>query len=404
MAILSCLPEPTGPGGTGSAKPSSPPPALGHHPRTTSEDEDVRPLKEREQPPEVVRVPSTCSTARPHWEEVRADGIYVLDVDDGCSGAAEAKGSSGSSSGSGRRDGWAVAPCAELFPWPQALGAGVAAEPPRAPVAGDTPRSPERQRQQPVCAVDNATTDISSRREGGNGGRVGEGDGRGKQATGARVDPENNNGNGQGDGDTRKGELATPAEATRVVGVEEEGEEETVKPNGGLIRPAAAGLLARLRDSIHRRVRTVPYSTTTPSPPLDDVMHCSLFGSGTARGPGEIDSRDGHEEAAQPETEGGGGTIAASVGRERGDDKSLKDAAAATAVTCEGSRGVGAPEGAVSRAAPVASRVGVLFSGGLDSVVLAAMLAEEGEGRKPAVPKGEAIDLINVCFDRYLTF
>ncbi|CAN0398408.1 unnamed protein product, partial [Scytosiphon promiscuus] len=52
-----------------------------------------------------------------------------------------------------------------------------------------------------------------------------------------------------------------------------------------------------------------------------------------------------------------------------------------------------------------AARVGVLFSGGLDSVVLAALLAEEAGGQGtggsagPAVPKGEAIDLINVCFD-----
>ncbi|CAN0040905.1 unnamed protein product, partial [Discosporangium mesarthrocarpum] len=47
------------------------------------------------------------------------------------------------------------------------------------------------------------------------------------------------------------------------------------------------------------------------------------------------------------------------------------------------------------------ARVGVLFSGGLDSVVLAALLAEVGgDGSEgPAVPPGEAIDLINVCFD-----
>lgn len=47
----------------------------------------------------------------------------------------------------------------------------------------------------------------------------------------------------------------------------------------------------------------------------------------------------------------------------------------------------------------IPARVGVLFSGGLDSVVVAAMLAEEGAG-PAAVPRGEAIDLINVCFDR----
>lgn len=67
----------------------------------------------------------------------------------------------------------------------------------------------------------------------------------------------------------------------------------------------------------------------------------------------------------------------------------------------QGSCGGGDAAGGVAES-PVVARVGVLFSGGLDSVVLAAMLAEAGgEGeRGPAVPEGEAIDLINVCFDR----
>lgn len=45
------------------------------------------------------------------------------------------------------------------------------------------------------------------------------------------------------------------------------------------------------------------------------------------------------------------------------------------------------------------ARVGVLFSGGLDSVVLAAMLAYRGAEEGSVVPEGEPIDLINVCFD-----
>lgn len=423
MAVLSCLPESTGPGGTGSAKPASPPPAHHDHPRRPgSEDEEERPPPREPEPPEVA-APGTCPAPRPHWEEVRADGIYVLNVDDeGSGGAAEEVKAGGSG------DGWTAAPCAELFPWPPVLGAG-GAEAPRVPAAGDTPRSPERRRRrgwQPVCAGDNMTADSGSG-EGANGGRVGDGDGRGKQTTGARLGPESSSiGIGQGEGGTREGQLATPEEATRVV--EDAIEEEKVTLNGGLgrevaghfIRPAAAGLLARLRDSIHRRVRTVPYSTTTPTPPPGDSMHRRRRrrresgdgdGSGTARST-TLDSQDGHEEeegeeAAQPEAEGGGGSRAAAVGRQRGGDSALKDAAATAAPAAdteisEGSQGVGAPEGTASRAAPVvASRVGVLFSGGLDSVVLAAMLAEEGGGRRPAVPKGEAIDLINVCFDRY---
>lgn len=51
------------------------------------------------------------------------------------------------------------------------------------------------------------------------------------------------------------------------------------------------------------------------------------------------------------------------------------------------------------------ARVGILFSGGLDSVVLAGLLAEAGgkEGRESPIPPGEPIDLINVCFDRLVT-
>ncbi|CAN0403398.1 unnamed protein product, partial [Hapterophycus canaliculatus] len=61
---------------------------------------------------------------------------------------------------------------------------------------------------------------------------------------------------------------------------------------------------------------------------------------------------------------------------------------------------------AATHAPSPAARMGVLFSGGLDSVVLAALLAEKGRGQGtggsagPAVPEGEAIDLVNVCFDR----
>ena len=116
---------------------------------------------------------------------------------------------------------------------------------------------------------------------------------------------------------------------------------------------------------------------------------------------GEIGSQGVYEEAAQPTAEDDARARAATKVRPAGTDTGLKDAAAAAEDTCDDSRDGDAPKGTASRTAPVASRVGVLFSGGLDSVVLAAMLAEEGDGRRPAVPKGEAIDLINVCFDRW---
>ncbi|CAM9361722.1 unnamed protein product [Chrysoparadoxa australica] len=69
-------------------------------------------------------------------------------------------------------------------------------------------------------------------------------------------------------------------------------------------------------------------------------------------------------------------------------------------------------DGMAPTSAPRA-RIGVLFSGGLDCVVLAALLAEDGTAGKreegthgaaaqgePLLPYGTAIDLLNVCFDK----
>ena len=440
MAVLSCLPEPAGPGDTGSTESlTAPPPhALHRRHRPDSEDEENQENEDTRPSPRAPEAPTTDAAgtldtatrpaAQPRWEEVRADGVYVLSVDSN-SGGGGGGGGGGEAETGGNGDAFTAAPCAELYPWSLVRGADGSKDAPRAPAARRPPRSPERRRQ-PRCAGTNATTDggSSSRCEGDRecGGGVGEGGRPGNgTTTGARVVLESGNAEGGG-GDAAEApklatQEATPKEAARVFeegGVRPDDGPEAEREIAGRMSPAAAGLLARLRDSIHRRVRTVPYSAIPTTPrvsPVDVMQRCPREkrgnSGGTAATGTHTDSRDGHEEAAQPGAQDEGGVRAAAVGRQGDADRAgLRDAsaaaaaaaAAASAETREGSRGGSrSPSERVQTvAAPIASRVGVLFSGGLDSVVLAAMLAEEGGGGRPAVPKGEAIDLINVCFDR----
>lgn len=187
--------------------------------------------------------------------------------------------------------------------------------------------------------------------------------------------------------------------------------------NGPQISRTAEGLLAKLRGAIRSRVRTIPYpasrvaactetpygSTTTMQPRNATAVHLSAPQSRGGRGQSEPGGDSGTMKTSL------GGIEEAVIGEEDGDRRAggavggLVDAAGGVdrcAGGLQGSRD-GDAEEAVA-ASPVVARVGVLFSGGLDSVVLAAMLAETGGegGGGPAVPKGEAIDLINVCFDR----
>lgn len=129
--------------------------------------------------------------------------------------------------------------------------------------------------------------------------------------------------------------------------------------------PAAATLLSRLRDSIDRRVRNIPSSVENKAMPFAGV------------GEGEEGRTEGTQDAI----------LAGSWG-------------------FDGGSVMMSERGAVNDASMVPrARVGILFSGGLDSVVLAALLAEAGgrEGRGSPIPPGEPIDLINVCFDRLVT-
>lgn len=196
----------------------------------------------------------------------------------------------------------------------------------------------------------------------------------------------------------RFGEGRTPVNVVQGTGdavlgmacVAAEGKRDGPAANGPLISEAAEGLLVKLRSAISHRVRTIPYPTSqiagvgqghTDRSGVEGARKTGLGGVREAVvGDGEGDK--------QPET-----TVGGLVNPEGGVDGLFGG--------LQGSCG-GSVDGAVVASPAAVARVGVLFSGGLDSVVLAVMLAEAGEGagRGPAVPEGEAIDLINVCFDR----
>lgn len=143
------------------------------------------------------------------------------------------------------------------------------------------------------------------------------------------------------------------------------------------VSQGALGLLSALRASIRRRVCTIPCHST----------HATTCAQGADGIPA------GREHGPQPKDP---------MEREHGNESTSRRGHAVNA-----SRLSGGPvshrivSGDRDGDIHVAARVGVLFSGGLDSVVVAAMLAETGVNEEaPAVPEGEAIDLINVCFDR----
>lgn len=287
----------------------------------------------------------------PAWEEVHADGIYSLDLDN-LGGGAEG-------------GDWNV-PYPIQHPWPVSRGTG-ATTTPRPSVVEPSGVSPCR--QQPSASIDNESKGIvcsgqaSSDQELRAVGVVSDDslpsgtafvaglcgvEAAGFPSTMERVripalrGPGSAVGNEESDEDPddeveRRSKTAIEGAISSVGGRKGHGRE------GGLCK-ASSGLLSHLRRSIRRRVRSIPYASTPGSKAPDRRIGAGLEGA-------QFMSGRSHSNG---------------------------------------------------RSAPVPARVGVLFSGGLDSVVLAAMLAEgggDGDGG-PAVPEGEAIDLINVCFDR----
>ncbi|CBJ28319.1 conserved unknown protein [Ectocarpus siliculosus] len=363
MVVLSCLPEKQStepPGISCPVKPTIPVTPAHHHAR--AEDDERPPQVDDRQPQATAidtddaagvvavgrRPPATAVeaedagavvvAAESDWEEVRADGIYFLTSD----------GTSATTGDGGARvdgNGW-TAPRPQLYRWSVRPEAGL-------PEAGRvlTPPS-ERQR-------DTGGDDV--------GGSAGD--------EGSKVEAVSNE---------------------REEGGRRLGTEGSDDGGGSAASAAAAGLLERLRDSIRRRVCTIPH----PASHRFDRRRRAASGDDGR----EEAKPQGFREFAESEKTGPGNGLAnalhaegaaASATDTRPQRARNDDAAGGAAATA--SRGSPA---AAAAAAAAAARVGILFSGGLDSVVLAALLAEEGaEGRGPAVPKGEAIDLINVCFD-----
>lgn len=169
--------------------------------------------------------------------------------------------------------------------------------------------------------------------------------------------------------------------------------EQAVPCDEVLLSPAAAGLLSKLRGSIYRRISNIPYFNAPRGLGVErGGRHLLATSDSNVKRTAEESQHTGE---AAPETEPGDSptqtTMRGAPGLDGGtenDTSSLQFSHGDTGVTVE--------------VVPIPARVGVLFSGGLDSVVLAAMLAEGGNegGKGSAVPEGEAIDLVNVCFDR----
>ncbi|CAN0330863.1 unnamed protein product [Ectocarpus sp. 12 AP-2014] len=364
MVVLSCLPEKQStepPGISCPVKPTIPVTPAYHHAR--AEDDECPPEVDERQPSATAidaddaagvvavgrRPPGTAIEAEDadagaivvaaenDWEEVRADGIYVLTSD----------GTSATTGDGGARldgNGW-TAPRRQLYRWSVRPEAGLA--------EASLGLTPPGQRQRTTGDDD---VGVSA---GDEGSKV--------EAVGTERE----------EGGPRLG----------TWGSDDGG--------GSAASAAAPGLLERLRDSIRRRVCTIPH----PASRCFDRRRRAASGDGGR----EEAKPQGFQEFAESEKPGPGNGL--------GNALHAEDAAAsATDTRPQRVRHDGAAGGAAATAsrgsppaaaaAAAAARVGILFSGGLDSVVLAALLAEEGaEGRGPAVPKGEAIDLINVCFD-----
>lgn len=417
MVVLSCLPETTmGPSDDSSGsvlKPEAEPPHTHPHHRrkTNGSGDDENLLLPPETSTESAPLNPEVAVFDHRWEEVRADGLYVLNVDSN-SNTVEEEGRSDDVGGGSLTT---TTPCEEHFyPWPPAAsrGTGIAEEPRLRPPPVDSTRPQDAAQQRAECTAGNISITAGGARDEERDEReTGENDEVSKlfSSTGKSSEGE-------------RGSSTHISEAKRRVS-----EKEIIEPNGiesegvGHTLPAAAaGLLAKLRDSIQRRVRTVPYSAVASEDSCEvETTEDPLCGKesvdgGTASRTRGLESRvQGAEEAPHPGTEdedkrtrmaaavGGGarGVVDSGIQHDAAtDDDADDDHGTFNRLRVDGAPSVATP---AASAAPVATaRVGVLFSGGLDSVVLAAMLAENGGGRGPTVPKGEAIDLINVCFDR----
>jgi hypothetical protein len=162
---------------------------------------------------------------------------------------------------------------------------------------------------------------------------------------------------------------------------------------------ASALLLAALRQSVYRRISTIPVRTTTTAGGSSIVAECSSS-SGDSHNAATADSIDSTVNSTT--TTAAGADISSAA-------LDLTDSSNSTTTAAGDSD---APVDKLQLQLQPA-RVGVLFSGGLDSVVLAALVAEcnglltssssyasnsscsNGAGESPIA----AIDLINVCFD-----
>ncbi|CAM9435194.1 unnamed protein product, partial [Sphacelaria rigidula] len=178
--------------------------------------------------------------------------------------------------------------------------------------------------------------------------------------------------------------------------------------DGVEVSPAYVGLLEKLRESIRSRVRTIPQ-------PSSHAVNQEVRASS---GVGQRESAASEGKNLDHFSKNQFTDIPESLISDRAESASLegnvswnsdaheesfkgdrvhqqaKPLAAGSVTETSGEHN----DGELDAGDNIPARVGVLFSGGLDSVVVAAMLAEEGAG-PAAVPRGEAIDLINVCFD-----
>ncbi|CAM9967587.1 unnamed protein product, partial [Ectocarpus sp. 8 AP-2014] len=363
IVVLSCLPEKKSrepPGICSPVKPTILVTPAHHH--ASAEDDERPPEVDERQPPataidtddaagvvavgrrplataiEAEDAGAVVVAAESDWEEVRADGIYVLTSD----------GTSATTGDGGARvdgNGW-TAPRPQLYRWSVRPEAGL-------PEASRV-LTPPGQRQRATGGDDV-------------GGSAGD--------EGSKVEAVSNE---REEGGRRLG-----------TGGSDDG-------GGSAASAAAAGLLERLRDSIRRRVCTIPH----PASRRFDRRRRAASGDDGR----EEAKPQGFREFAESEKTGPGNGLGNAL-HAKDADASATDTRPQRARNDDAAGGAAATASrespaAAAAAAAAAARVGILFSGGLDSVVLAALLAEEGaEGRGPAVPEGEAIDLINVCFD-----
>ncbi|CAM9789093.1 unnamed protein product [Scytosiphon promiscuus] len=348
MVVLSCLPLPGS--GTDSDEPAPSASPRSSTPATTATGAQRSPSDQPQINPKTMANFDHGADSG-DWEEIRADGVYVLRVD-----GAAAKGQAGSGAG---ESGGGTPPQAQLLPW-RVLGVNGGLRGP--PVANGASGPGSGQHQRP--AADESST-----------------------AGGKKEPSETGSGGGEG---------GPAAEAAEVRREREAGRSPKSTGTGTRMSAAAAGLFARLRKSIRRRPGG---SRGILGREQDDTEEAN-------KGDGVNENRHGTQQARPEDGVSDGDAGGPPSGEAPAGDTTGIDAHAEASSPSDGcsrpSRRTrsGLTEPTIDPAAtptdrtPVpipAARVGVLFSGGLDSVVLAAA--------GPAVPKGEAIDLINVCFD-----